>query len=96
MDIYDLNTKIDCFEKDKVKRELKVAEMHEELVKLKTQVEYEKETLESKGSRFDECTGKSKSRLKSDLKKKMNDALWFAESYGLFPRNVICETFEGK
>ena len=88
VDVYDLNTKIDCFEKGKVKHELKVAEMYEELVKLKTQVnqsEYKKETLESKGSRVDECTGKSKSRLKLDLKKKMNDALWFAETFGLFP-----------
>ena len=34
--------------------------------------------------------------LKSDLKKKMKDAFWLAETYGLFPRNVICETFEGK
>ena len=26
----------------------------------------------------------------------MNDAIWFAETCGLFPRNVICESFEGK
>ena len=99
MDVYDLNTKKYCFEKGNVKHVLKVAEMYEELVKLKTQVkqsEYKKETLESKGSRVDECTGKSKSRLKLDLKKKMNDALWFAETCGLFSRNVICESFEDK
>ena len=52
--------------------------------------------MEKKGSWFDDCTGKSKSRLKLDLKKKINDALWFAETYGLFPRNVICETSKGK
>ena len=37
-----------------------------------------------------------KTPLKSDLKSKMTDALWFAETYSLFSRNIICESFEGQ
>ena len=49
VNVYDLNTKIiDFFQREKVKQELKVAHMYEELIKLKTEVnwsEHEKETL---------------------------------------------------
>ena len=99
VNVHDLNTKIDTFQPDKVKHELKVAKMYEEIVRLKTELnrsENEKETLKNNGARYDDCNSKSKSRLKSDLKNKMNDALWFAETYGLFPRHVVCESFEGQ
>ena len=46
--------------------------------------------------RFDETGSKNKGRLLNNFAEKSRNALWFAESFGLTPKAIKCESESGK
>ena len=52
--------------------------------------------LFNSGSRVDNSSGRHKSRLLGKLGESASKALWFAETYGVLPKKLMCKTFDGR
>ena len=58
--------------------------------------DYVKSPSVNTGKRIDNVSTPNRGRVFSRLKENLDKSLNFVESYGVLPRKLLCETFDGK